>query len=169
MHELGVYFHRCAGNTWELSGEVAEHLEGGTGAEVGVSRCVLGVPHQVYIIIYTVRSPCIIYGTIIIGSGAVILSHLDFAPVAAHFHYLLGGQLKVLEPCLNKRLSSPHVIDSVTLNAYKFAKVRQASLCYSFPYIRFPIFLLSIYIILKQLFIGVLQVLDNVLEVAEPT
>ena len=103
-----------------------------------------------------------------IGFGAVIFSHLDFAAVAAHFHYLLGGQLEVLEPCLNKRLSSPHVIDSVTLNAYKFAKVRQASLCCSFPYIRFPIFLLSIYIILEQLFFGVLQVLDNVLEVAEP-
>ena len=51
MHELGVYFHRCAGNTRELSGEVAEHLEGGAGAEVGVSRCVLGVLHRVYIII----------------------------------------------------------------------------------------------------------------------
>ena len=52
MHELGVYFHRCAGNTRELSGEVAEHLEGGAGAEVGVSRCVPGVPHQVYIIVH---------------------------------------------------------------------------------------------------------------------
>ena len=46
MHELGVYFHRCAGNTWELSGEVAEHLEGGAGAEVGVRRCPFSVPHS---------------------------------------------------------------------------------------------------------------------------
>ena len=167
MHELGVYFHRCAWNTWELSGEVAEHLEGGTGAEVGVRRCPFSVPHsnirnlgEVLKLVYEIVREWVV--------RVVILSHLDFATVAAHLHYLLGWQLEVLEPCLNKRLSSPHVIDSVTLNAYKFAKVRQASLCFSFPYIRFPIFLLSIYIILEQLFFGVLQVLDNVLEVAEP-
>ena len=98
----------------------------------------------------------------------VILSHLDFAAVAAHLHYLLGWQLEVLESCLNERLSSPHVINSVTLNAYQFAKVSHRSLSYTHTYIRFPVLLGSMYITLNELFLRVLQVLGNVHEVPVP-
>ena len=107
INELAVDFDCSLGDSREHSGEVAEHLGGGSGTAIRVGHCPLRMLH----------SSCEL-GLILeaLEGYAVVQSHLDRAPVSRDVHHHLLRQQQLVQGGVDESLSGPGVVDSLGLD-----------------------------------------------------